>query len=116
MRDDPPVGGGLVALEGLADTHDPVQSGQQHLTQADPAGAVMRVGGICVGQDLLPGEPQQVMQLFGGEAEAAVVDRDGVQELLPGRRWQAVVQGAAAVRIDVDAVALQPVGAGSVRS
>ena len=48
--------------------------------------------------------------MFGGEAKAATVDRDGIEELLPRGGRQAVMQGAAAVRVDVDAVALQPVG------
>jgi hypothetical protein len=61
VSDDASVGGGLVALEGLAKRHDPVQAGQQYLAQADSAGAVMRVGRARVGQDLWAGEPQQVM-------------------------------------------------------
>jgi hypothetical protein len=42
----------------------------------------------------------------------AASSEHGVAEPLPRRRGQAGVQRAAAVRVDVDAVALHPVGAG----
>ena len=110
MRGDQGVGADLVALEGLAEAHHVVEVGQQHLAQTDSASAVVPVGRPGVRQDLRPGEPQQIVQLLGGESKAAAVDRYGIEELLPRGGRQAVMQGAAAVRVDVDAVALQPVG------
>ena len=61
--------------------------------------------------DLVAPEAQQIAKLFSGEAEPAAAGRDGVQERLPVGRLKRIVQRSAAVRVDVDAVALQPVGA-----
>ena len=46
------------------------------------------------------------------KAKAATAAGDCLQERLPIGRLQTVVQRSAAVRIDVDAVTMQPVGAG----
>ena len=66
----------------------------------------MSVGGAGFGQNFRAGESQQIVQLFGREAEATIIERDGVEEPLPGRGRQVVEQRSAAVRVDVDAVAL----------
>src|SRR5581483_358785 len=62
--------------------------------------------------DRLRAELQQGLALLGHERESAsVLFGHGVDELLPVLGWQARVQGRAAVRVDVDAIALQPFGA-----
>ena len=71
----------------------------------------MSISRASIEQDLGSGESEQVVEMFGGEAKAAVLGRDGVEKSLPCGRRQAVVQRAAAMRIDVDAVALEPIGA-----
>jgi hypothetical protein len=109
---DPPADAGLVALEGRAQAHDVVHARQQHLAQADPADAVVARFGAAVRGDLVGAQAEQVVKALGGEAEAAAVNGDGVQERLPRVGRKAVVQCPAAMRVDVDAVALQPVGAG----
>ena len=105
------VGQGLVALEGAAELD--VQAVEQHLAQRDaddPVVLLGRVGG------LLDVDDEQWFEPLGAETERGGLVGDGVAEARPSRRRQAGVQRVAAVRVDVDAVALHPVGAGALRS
>ena len=106
---DPAVGQGLVALEVAAERDDVGEAVEQHLAQRDAADAVVLRDGVVGPRDL---DDQQRGELLGAEAERGGLVGDGVAEALPRRRGQAGVQRAAAVRVDVDAVALHPVGAG----
>src|SRR5262244_1018956 len=66
------------------------------------------------GVDVVAVKDKQVLQLFGHEAEAGAGLARGGDESLPQLRRQAIVEGPAAIGVDVDAVALQPVGANPV--
>src|ERR1700722_15629973 len=60
---------------------------------------------ICAGGRL---KRQQFFHLLGKKAELSAAFAAGREETVPQRGRQAVVQRAAAARVDVDAIALQP--------
>jgi len=105
----PAAGQRLVALELAAERDDVVKAVEQHLAQRDAADPVVLRDGVA---GLLRLDDQQRGELFGAEAEGGGLIGDRVAEPGPRRRRQAGVQPATAVRVDVDAVALHPVGAG----
>jgi len=97
--------------EHLVEMHLAVEAGEQNLAQRDATcGAVLldrlRVAGYLQGK--------QFLHLFRQKAEATVSDAAGGGEGFEEWGRQTVMERAAALRTDVDAVALEPVGAGAV--
>jgi hypothetical protein len=71
---------------------------------------VVLVGRVRILVGGVGAELDQRVQALGRESELATSGGDGGEERLPRGRLQAAVQGPAAVRVDVDPVALEPVG------
>jgi hypothetical protein len=110
---DAPIRQHFVRLEGLPEPDYIIHARQENLPQADTADSVMPIGWIRAGGgDFVRPKAKQILELFCGKAKAATGAGDRIQERLPIGRFQTVVQRSAAMRIDVDAVTLQPVGAG----
>src|SRR5207248_1246426 len=65
-----------------------------------------------VGVDHVGADFDERLQVLGHEGEPGIAGGDGVQERLPGVRFQVAVQRPAAVRVDVDPIPLEPVGTG----
>ena len=112
MGHDTPVGARLVTGEGLAEMHDVVEAGQQHLAQRDATDRAVPGDGIALLDHVAPDREQHLHSLgeemhgMRGLAAGAV---EGVEQM----RRQTGVQRAAAGRIDVYAIALQAVGDGA---
>ncbi len=115
VRGHPAVRGQLVADELAAVLDHVVQAAEQHAAQPDPAHRAVpghrvgRVAGQQLGRD---GDQRAQLLVAEGEHVAGAGVGDAGLERGPLRGGQAGVQGRAAGRVDVDAVALQPVVAG----
>ena len=108
----------LVAHEALAEMHRVLEPAEQHPPQRDPAHRTM-LGHAVIGRGILGHgalgnalrlgkvERQQRLHLLGDEADAVRWLAAGALEGIEQVWRQAFVQGAAAGRIDVHAIALQ---------
>ena len=113
MGHDTPVGTRLVIGEGLAEMHNVVEAGQQHLAQRDPTYRAMPGDSIALLHHVAP-DREQHLHLLGEEMHGmrglAASAVEGVEQM----RRQTGVQRAAAGWIDVHAIALQAIGEGTV--
>jgi hypothetical protein len=106
----------FVAHEGLVEMHDIVEAGQQHSAERDAADRAMLGDAVAAGMlwRVQFIERQQHLHPFGDEADTLGRLAAGTRERVKQRRRQTFVQSQAAGWIDVDPIALHPVGAGAV--
>jgi hypothetical protein len=100
----------IVAREGLAEVQV-LKVGHQYLAQGDAARRAMAGDRIGMG-DVTRIDGHQRAHAFGIEVRTAVAGAARACECVEQPRRQALVQGAAARRADVHAIALQPIGHG----
>ena len=105
----------LVAHEGLAKMHA-VQTGQQHLPQRNAAGGPMLGSAVTAEafRRIQLIERKQDLHPLGDEADSLRRLAAGAHEGVEQGQGQTFVEREAAGRIDMNTVALQPVGTGSI--
>jgi hypothetical protein len=99
----------LVAQEGLAELHNPVEARQQNLPQGDPADRAMLADGVALAHEVAA-DRQENTHPLGQKPNATAGPAAGAIEQAEQMRRQAGMQGAAAGRVDVHPIALHPIG------
>src|SRR5215469_653908 len=116
MRDDAAKRGFLVPYKRLAEVNAVLEARQQYLSERDSAHRTMLRHALApeARWRIASVEREQHFHLLGNETDAIRRLAASPRKRFEQRRWQAFVQREAAGRIDMHAITLHAVGAGTV--